>query len=164
MPFTFFIFFFPSIRKIYIFTLCPTNLVIMASLFSSFIKPGIFLFVSGISYVLDSVIVRIKSTYNTFHDIVNIVTFYVIYEAISIDIHNFGFFAKQRCHVLVVKFVQTRLGYVEYAHTHVYEFIELHLKFMHFYLTRFFEKTLRLWKFDFAIIILASTIICLPFC
>ena len=57
----------------------------MASLFSSFIKPGTFLFVSGISYVL-SVIVRIKSTYNTFHDIVNIVTFYVIYEAISIDI------------------------------------------------------------------------------
>ena len=66
-----------------------------------------------------------------FHDIVDIITFYMIYE-VSIGIHNFAFFAK-RWHVFVVKFVQTRLGYVEDAHTHVYRFVKLYLEFTQFY-------------------------------
>ena len=62
----------------------------------------------------------------------------------TISIHNFAFFAKQRCHVLAVKFVQTRLEYVEDAHTHVYRFVklhfELHLERSSIATSRFFAK------------------------
>jgi len=95
------------------------NSIIMAPLFSSFIRPGTFLFLSGIPYIVNHVIARVKFTHVTFHDIVNIVIFYVIYKAICVSIHNFAFFVKHRCHVFVMKFVQTRLGYVEDAHPRI---------------------------------------------
>jgi len=47
-----------------------------------------------------------------------------LYEAINIDIHNLAFFAKQQCHILVVKFVQIRLGYVEDMDMHILTYID----------------------------------------
>ena len=52
---------------------------------------------------MDRIIARIKSIYIMFHNIIYIVTFHVIYETVSINIHNFAFIAKQRCHILIVK-------------------------------------------------------------
>ena len=77
--------------------------------------------------VVARVIARVKSTYIAFRNIIDIVTFYNIWYikllvSVYIILHfsrNSDVNERERA-VLVVKFVQTRLGYVEDAHTHIY--------------------------------------------
>jgi len=50
-----------------------------------------------------------------------------------------------------MKFIQTRLGYVEDAHIYVDRFVELHLEFTHFYGYQIFWKdtsTEKIWFRD----------------
>jgi len=89
---------------------------------------------------MDRIIARVKSIYIMFHNIIYIVTFHVIYETVSINIHNFAFIAKQRCHVLMVKIIQTCFRYIEDAHTYVYQFAKFHLEFAHFYCNQILRK------------------------
>jgi len=53
--------------------------------------------------------------------------------------------------VVVMKFIQTCLGYVEDARTHVDCFFELHLELMHFYCNQILRKdasTVEIWFCD----------------
>ena len=43
----------------------------------------------------------------------------MIYETVSIGIHNFAFIAKQLYHILMVKIIQTYFRYIEDAHTYI---------------------------------------------
>jgi len=109
MPLTFFVFFLPSMRKAYIFVLSLTKSVMIAPLFSSFIKSGTFLLVSGMP------ITRYRSRNRSyllmsFHDFEHTVTLNMVNETIRINVHDFTFFV---IHVVVIKFVQTCLGHVE---------------------------------------------------
>ena len=98
---------------------------------------------------MDRIIARVKSIYIMFHNIIYIVTFHVIYETVSINIHNFASIAKQRCHVLMVKIIQTCFKYIEDAHTYVYQFAEFHLEFAHFYCNQILRKDATSMKIRF---------------
>ena len=134
--------FLPSTLTAYIFALSPTNSVIIAPLFSSFIRPGTFLFARGIPYTLSGIIARVESSDIAFHILVNIIAFYMINETICVEVHDFAFIAIHQWHVLVVKFVQADFRYVEYAHTHVNRLVELYLEFVHFDGDQIFRKVI----------------------
>jgi len=75
IPFNFLMSFLPSTLIAYIFALSP--MVIIAPLFSSFIRLGTFLFARDI-YIVCWIIARVESTDIAFHILVNIVAFYMI--------------------------------------------------------------------------------------
>jgi len=54
-------------------------------------------------------------------------------ESMTHPIHDLTFLATHRWYIIIMKFMQTYLGYVKDAHTHVDYLVELHLKLTHFY-------------------------------
>jgi len=90
----------------------------IALLFSSFITPGTFFTDEWDAVrVIDRVIARVESADVTFHNVIYIVTFDEINK--TVRVHYFTFLVIHRQHIIVIKFVQTYLGYVKDAHTHV---------------------------------------------
>jgi len=79
----------------------------------------IFLFARGIPYALFAGQSLVSNLMISFHRIVHIVAFYMINETVCVSVYNFAFFAIQRWHVLVMKFVQADFRHVQYAHAHV---------------------------------------------
>jgi len=140
--------FLPSTLTAYIFALNPTNSVIIAPLFSSFIRPDTFLFARGI-HVVCRIIARVESSDIVFHILINIVAFYMINEIVRIGAHDLAFIAIHRWHVLVVKFIQTDFRYVEYAHTAVNRLVKLYLEFAHFDGDQIFRKDTMAVKIQF---------------
>jgi len=112
---TFFVSFLSSTRKVYIFALSPTNSVMIASLFSYF-KPRTFLLL--------------------FHNVTHVVALDEINKTVRISVYYFTFFAIQ--HIIVMKFIQTCLGYVE--DTNINWFVELHPELMHSYRNQILRK------------------------
>jgi len=150
MPLAFFVSFLSSTRKIYIFALNP-NLIIIAPLFSSFIKPSTF-FINGIPLrIIDRVITSVESINVTLHDLIHILALNIVNEIVQSTYITLHF---MRYHILVMKFIQTYLGYVENAHTYA-DWSNFTSSLRIFIATKFSEKTLRLWKFGFAIIVSA---------
>jgi len=70
------------------------NSVMIAPLFSSFIKPGTFFIDEWtIIFVIDRVIVHVKSANVVLHDFLYIVALDVIHEIVRISVHDFTFLA-----------------------------------------------------------------------
>jgi len=82
-------------RRIKSFALSPTNSVIIALLFSSFIRPGTFLLARNI-HVVNRIIARVKLSHIAFYDIIYVIALNVVYEIVNVDIHNFAFVAMHR--------------------------------------------------------------------
>jgi len=123
------------------------NSIMMAPLFSFFMRPKIFLFTIGIR-VVARIIAHVKYIYITFHDIVNIITFYVVYEIVDIGVHNFAFFVKQWHHVFIEKF---NTSWICWGCTYLCISVCQTSSILRSSIAiRFSEKTFRLWKFDLA--------------
>jgi len=63
----------------------------IALLFSSFIKPEIFLLASGIPCIVDCVIASVKSVNIAFHNIIDVDAFDIVNKTIRISVHDFAF-------------------------------------------------------------------------
>ena len=94
IPFTFLVSFLSSLTA-YIFALSSTNSIIIAPLFSFFIRPGTFLFARGI-HVVCRIIACVESSDIAFHILVNIVAFYMLNETVRVGVHDLTFIAIHR--------------------------------------------------------------------
>ena len=99
----------------------------MASLFSFFTR-NFFICERNIIWIIDRIIARVKSICIMFHNVIYIVTFHMICETVSIDIHNFAFVAKQQYSWW--KSYKDVFRYIEDAHIYVYQFVEFHTSFL----------------------------------
>jgi len=71
---------------VYIFAQCPTNSVIIAPLFSFFIKRGTFLLARGTTTVRVVGWIIVCELSDTFHRLVNILALDVVYETVGVGV------------------------------------------------------------------------------